>query len=105
MIRCLASLHAVLVETSSRASTVLPRHSDFLPPLPPRFVSFAWRYHGNTHRSLPPRLRVAMAGLGLVHPVFPSGMASVETAGSPKFLGNPDSRLHMFFDPGRLMRP
>jgi len=29
----------------------------------------------------------------------------METTGAPKFLGNPDSRLPMFFDPGRPMRP
>jgi hypothetical protein len=28
----------------------------------------------------------------------------VETTGSPKFLGNPHSRLHMFSDPGRSKR-
>ena len=33
---------------SSPASSVLSRHCDFLPPLPPHFVSFAWRYHGST---------------------------------------------------------
>ncbi len=25
----------------------------------------------------------------------------VETTGSPRFLGNPNIHLHMFFDPGR----
>jgi len=35
------------------------------------------------------------------HPVAPAGMASVETTGTPKFLGNPNARLHVFFDPGR----
>ena len=44
-------------------------------------------------------------GPGVGHPVSPPGLSSVETAGSPKFLGNPDSRLPMFFDPGRPMRP
>ncbi len=29
----------------------------------------------------------------------------MEMAGSPKFLGNPDSRLHMVSDPGRSKRP
>src|SRR6476646_10653514 len=29
---------------SSPASTVLSRRYDFLPPIPPRFVAFAWRY-------------------------------------------------------------
>ena len=40
-------------------------------------------------------------GPGVVHPVSPSGKSSVEAAGSPKFLGNPNSRLRMFSDPGR----
>ena len=31
-------------EASSPASTVLPKRYDFLPPVPPRFVAFAWRY-------------------------------------------------------------
>jgi len=29
--------------------------------------------------------------------------SSVETTGTPKFLGNPNARLRMFFDPGRPM--
>jgi hypothetical protein len=29
---------------SSPASTVLPKRYDFLPPLPPHFVAFVWRY-------------------------------------------------------------
>jgi len=50
-------------------------------------------------------MRVADDGPGVVHPVSPSGASSVETAGSPKFLGNPNSRLPMLSDPGRLTRP
>ncbi len=33
--------------SSSPDSSVLPRHCDFLPFLPPHFVAFAWRYHGS----------------------------------------------------------
>ena len=33
---------------SSPASTVLSKRYDFLPPIPPRFVAFAWRYLGCT---------------------------------------------------------
>jgi hypothetical protein len=33
---------------SSPASTVLSKRYDFLPPIPPHFVSFAWRYLGCT---------------------------------------------------------
>ena len=64
--RCLASHPPGPCGSSSPASSVLSRHCDFLPPLPPRFVSFTWRYHGITHISLPPSLRAATAGLGLV---------------------------------------
>ncbi len=32
----------------SPASSVLSRRYDFLPPIPPRFVAFAWRYLGCT---------------------------------------------------------
>ena len=35
-------------EASSPASRVLSKRYDFLPPIPPRFVSFAWRYLGVT---------------------------------------------------------
>ena len=31
-------------EASSPASSVLPKRYDFLPPLPPHFVTFVWRY-------------------------------------------------------------
>jgi hypothetical protein len=44
-------------------------------------------------------------GPGVGQPVSPPGLPSMETTGSPKFLGNPNSRLHMFFDPGRPSRP
>jgi hypothetical protein len=64
--RCLASRPPGPRGSSSPASTVLSRHCDFLPAIPPHFVAFAWRYHGNTHVSLPPSMRVATSGLGLV---------------------------------------
>ena len=60
---------------------------------------------GSRIGSLPRRLRAAAVGPGVGHPVAPAGIASVETTGSPKFLGNPHSRLLMFSDPGRPMRP
>ena len=64
--RCLASHPPGPCGSSSPDSAVLSRHCDFLPAFPPRFVAFTWRYHGNTHISLPPLRCVAMAGLGLV---------------------------------------
>jgi hypothetical protein len=47
MPRCLASLHGVRSGDCSPASSVVSRHCDFLPFLPPHFVAFAWRYHGS----------------------------------------------------------
>jgi hypothetical protein len=43
-------------------------------------------------------------GPGVGHPVSPPGLSSVETTGSPKFLGSPNLRLRMFSDPGRSIR-
>ena len=43
-------------------------------------------------------------GPGVGHSVSPPEFSSVETTGSPKFLGSPHSRLPMFSDPGRPMR-
>ena len=76
-----------------------------LSPLPPHFVSFAWRYHGNAPVSLSsPRTHGRCRAWGF-SPGTPTGNSSVETTGSPKFLGNLNSRLHMFFDPGRPNAP
>jgi hypothetical protein len=90
---------------SSPVSAVLSRHCDFLTPVPPHFVAFAWRYHQSTRllSSLPPLPSDGgRPGVGL--PVSPSGSLVVETSGSPKFLGNPHSRLLVFSDPGRPTR-
>ncbi len=38
---------------------------------------------------------------GVVRPVSPAGHSSMETAGSPTFLGNPDCALALLSDPGR----
>jgi hypothetical protein len=106
--RCLASHPLGPRGTSSPASSVLSRHCDFLTSIPPHFVSFAWRYHQSTRLfSSLPQPPSADCGPGVVRPVSPSGSYYVETSGSPKFLGNPYSRLHMFSDPGRptISRP
>jgi hypothetical protein len=102
--RCLASHPPGPCGSSSPASTVLPRHCDFLPAVPPHFVSFVWRYHGITHISLPSSLRAATAGLGLVTRYPLPGFLPWRRQDLPKFLGNPNSRLHMFSDPGRPRR-
>jgi hypothetical protein len=64
--------------------------------------SFAWRYHPSARVS--PATRPSAAACespGVGHPVPPAGMLSVETAGSPTFLGNPHCALALLFDPGR----
>ena len=54
------------------------RRCDFLPPIPPRFVAFAWRYH-------PARGRMEMTG-----PLT--------------FPGNPNCAFALLYDPGRTER-
>src|SRR6267142_611742 len=75
---------------SSPASSVLPKRYDFLPTVPPRFVTFAWRYL--SLHSLCSLLggRVPRQGPELVSPVSPAGNSAEETTGSRKFLGNLD---------------
>ena len=51
--------------------------------------------------SLPRRASVAAVGPGVGHPVSPAGIASMETTGSPTFLGNPCAYA-LLFDPGRI---
>ena len=51
------------------------------------------------------RRRTPSEGPGVGNPVAPTGRPSAEMAGAPKFLGNPNSRLPMFSDPGRPERP
>ena len=84
-------------EASSPASTVLSRHYDFLPPIPPRFVAFAWQYLGCTRRIRSSADECRRQGLELVNPVSPAGKSPRETTGAPKFLENLKIvRLHMF---------
>jgi hypothetical protein len=68
---------------SSPASTVLPKCYDFLPPISPRFVFFAWRYPLCSLSSG----RVRRLGLELVTRCSVREIVE-ETAGSPKFLEN-----------------
>ena len=84
---------------SSPTSTVLSGRYDFLPPIPPHFVAFAWRYHGNTRNFAPDAAECCDVGPGVGHPVAPAGTASMETTGSPTFLGNPCAYA-LLFDPG-----
>ena len=72
---------------SSPASSVLPRRYDFLPSVPPHFVTFVWRYL--SLHSLCSLLggRVPRQGPELVGPVSPPGNSTEEATGSRKFLG------------------
>src|SRR6266550_7787 len=76
--------------SSSPASSVLPRRYDFLPSVPPHFVTIVWRYL--SLHSLCSLLggRVPRQGPELVGPVSPAGNSAEEAAGSRKFLGNLD---------------
>ncbi len=73
---------------SSPASSVLSTRYDFLPPVSPHFVAFAWRYHGNTRDFAPHAAECCGVGPGVYNPVSPAGVSSMETTGSPTFLGN-----------------
>jgi hypothetical protein len=65
------------------------RRCDFRPPLPPRFVTFAWRYPTVRLCSLPrsptPAARPGAFGFGSPTPTA----VDSETAGALRFLGNP----------------
>ena len=76
------------------------RCSDSPPPVPPRFVAFAWRYPGRTRGSLPWPPGATGRGPGVGHPVLPPGLAE-KAKGSPRFLGNPRERA-LFSDPGGI---
>src|SRR5262249_32413579 len=79
---------------SSPASAVLSRRYDFLPPVPPHFVSFASRYlRVHPFASLPGG-RVRRRGLELLTR-SPARDLAEEATGSRKFLGNPDCPFAM----------
>src|SRR5208337_768185 len=83
-----ASLPRVLDGASSPASAVLSGRYDFLPSVSPRFVAFAWRYHPSARLSPVPRPSTAAGGLPeLVTRYLRPGSWSVDTTGSPTFLG------------------
>src|SRR5438105_12199110 len=87
------SLHRVL-SGQFPGFTSTAGHSDCLPPIPPRFVAFAWRYRSLRSRfapvggrAQPPQAR------GFLYPAVPRAGHRAETAGPPRFLGNPT--VHM----------
>ena len=100
VIRCLAFLHrlrqgAVRPLRRSYQGTMTscrPSHRASLPSL------------GGTSVPLvifAPRRTSAPPKPGVGNPVSPAGNGPRSEQGSPKFLGNPNARLHMFFDSGR----
>ena len=87
---------------SSPASTVLSKRYDFLPPIPPRFVAFAWRYLARSLVLFAPRRTSAPPGPGVGHPVSPAGISPRKRQDLPSSWGTPIVRLHMFqSDSGR----
>jgi len=79
---------------SSPASAVLSRRYDSLPPVPPHFGAFVWRYLRVHSFSSLPGGRVHRRGLELVTR-SPGRELAEETTGSPRFLGNPDCPFAM----------
>src|SRR5262245_19218218 len=84
---------------SSPASAVLSRRYDSLPPIPPHFVSFAWRYPRVHSFSSLPGGRVRRRGLELLTR-SPVRELAEEEAGSPRFLGTPNVRSPCSVDAG-----
>ena len=63
--------------------------SDSQPPVSPRFVAFAWRYHRLRRLFAPGGRRRAAEGIGELVFRSPEPDRTVETTGSPRFMGNP----------------
>ena len=69
--------------------------SDCLPPFPPHFVAFAWRYRSLCARvSLPSPAERSRRRPGVFdYPVTPRSGSYAEAAGPPRFLGNPSAYM------------
>ena len=89
----------------SPASAVLSRRYDFLTPIPPHFVSFAWWYLNVHSLSSLPGGRVRRQSLELV--IRFSGRNLIEeTTGPLKFLENPNClSAHVQSTPAGLLAP
>jgi hypothetical protein len=80
--------------------------SDSRPPVPPRFVAFAWRYHAcdayfvDRPLAAPVRPRRTPDGPGACLCRLPLPALGVETTGSPRFLEGPQRVHALLFDPG-----
>ena len=89
----------------SPASAVLSRRYDFLTPIPPHFVSFAWWYLNVHSLSSLPGGRVRRRSLELVTR-FSSRDLTEETTGPPKVLENPNCPFaHVQSTPAGLLAP
>lgn len=89
----------------SPASSVLSRRYDFLPPVPPHFVAFVWRYLRVHSFSSLPGGRVRRRGPELLTR-SPARELAVEATGSRKFLGNPHCPFaHVQSTPAGLRSP
>ncbi len=85
----------------SPTSAVLSRRYDFLPPIPPHFVAFAWRYLSVHSLCSLPGGRVRRQGLELVTRYLQPGIRRGANRVLPSSWGTPSVRLSMFFDSGR----
>ena len=97
-----ASLHRVRAVSRSPASSILSGRYDFLSPVSPHFVAFAWRYHtGRLVIRFPPPKTPKRGDLEVLGAAPPPPRTPLETTGSPKFLGNPYCLSAMVSDSGR----
>src|SRR5438067_13586485 len=77
----------------SPASTVLSRRYDILPPVPPHFVAFVWRYLQRALVLFAPRRTSAPPRPGVGNPVAPAGMSRRRRQDLPSSWGTPSVRL------------
>jgi hypothetical protein len=86
---------------SSPASAVLSRRYDSLPPIPPHFVAFVWRYPLRPLVLFAPRRTSAPARPGVVNPVSPAGISQGRRQDLPGSWGTPSARSPCSVDAGR----
>jgi hypothetical protein len=80
---------------SSPASSVLSKHYDFLPLIPPHFVAFVWRYLNVSLVVFAPRRTSEPPKPGVGHPVSPSGISLRKRQDLPSSWRTPIVRSHM----------